>query len=158
MSFDTCCAGDYAAIERIFDDTPGAYVAAVGGFDGGGPVPPGRPALPAQATDPVAAVLGHIRLGAQREPDIAGGRPRGKGIHRGATPQRRERQIDEQRGAARPELIGDGAVEFASAHPRASAQRQLGVDRGDQVVGNDVGEALQTLKNRKPVTDLAHDR
>src|SRR5690349_3286831 len=40
---------------------------------------------------------------------------------------------------------------------RTSAQGELGVDGGDQIVGNDVGEGLDALQDRDAVADLAHD-
>src|SRR6187431_30223 len=146
---DTCCAGAYGVIEQIFDDTPTRAVtdsSASTGLQSPG------------AVAPLGWDIGRI---AQRQPDLArfqAGRQRLRGR---AVTQLGQEEIGDQRVSTRAELILHGAVELTASHEAgrgpASAQRELRLYRGDEVVGDDVGEAVDALEHRDAIADFAHD-
>ena len=116
-----------------------------------------------ESPDTVPSLRRNIHLDAERYPHLA---RRHAGIQRGrrrAVADPRDDQIVEERPATGTELIVDSATEFTAPHdlPREggrSPERQLGVDGSDEVVGNHVGERLQTLEHGQAVAHLAHDR
>jgi hypothetical protein len=68
------------------------------------------------ATDAVAPFEGHVRLCAQSEPDVARFHAGGECFGGGTTSDRCKDEVGHQGATARTELVGDGAVEFATTH------------------------------------------
>jgi hypothetical protein len=112
-------AGDYAAIEQTFDDTPrrrrrrgpvSASTSAPAGLESSGAVAP---------------VGGYVCLRAQSEPDVSGRDARRQGLAGGPVAQSGEDEVGNERIAAGAELVGDGALELATTQEpatRCSAQ------------------------------------
>ena len=106
----TSCGGAYARVEQRYDDTPhpGIRDSAFARLD---------------EPDAVSTRLGHVGLGAQRQPDLARRHTVFQGLSRGAVVQRAQHQVGHESGAASTELGGDGARELAAPHVSAATAR-----------------------------------
>ena len=112
----------------------------------------------------VPALARNIHRRTQREPDLARRPTDRKCFISRAVAERRENEITQETAAKSfTELIGNGTKKLAAGHRAsvtirgASAQRQLGIELGDQVVGQRVGNRAQALNNGQTVAYLAHN-
>ena len=110
------------------------------------------------AVAPLGRDIGRI---AQREPDLAWIQTGGQRLRRRAVTQHGQEEIGDERVSARAELVLHGAIELTASHGAGrgpvSTERELRLYRGDEIVGNDVGEPLDALEHRDTIADFAHD-
>jgi hypothetical protein len=132
---DTVCAGAYAGIERIFDDTPSDAAR----FEPSGAVPSRKR---------------NIHLRTQRQPHRARRIAGGHGLCGCTVTHAGEHEVGDEVCASRTELVPNGAVELAPPH---SAEREFGRRHRDQVVRDDVREDRESLEDGQTVRHLAHD-